>query len=235
MGKIDFPQIIKPLNRESISVSIFTMIIDSLLSQHLKPGDKLPTEAEFAEKLGVGRNSVREAIKMLYSFGVIDIRRGQGTFIAKSTSSSTILNPLLLALFAIQGSQKELTELRIMIDVGIIELVIRKANKDDIQELEAANNKLKEAAKNKATDFDKLCELDFNFHKKLLKAIRNPLITKLAEAVYTLFLTSIEETVKKDVCSAAKNHERIIKTIKKKDFDLARKILIDTLSQEKSE
>lgn len=64
-----FAESMKPLNRESVSSSIMNMITNYLLSKELKPGDKLPTESEFVQQLGVGRNSVREAIKMLSSRG----------------------------------------------------------------------------------------------------------------------------------------------------------------------
>jgi len=96
------------------------MIINYLLSKKLKPGDKLPTESEFSQQLGVGRNSLREAIKMLSSFGIIEIKRGLGTFIAKSMSSS-VMNPLILGLVFEQGTSIELFELRLLIETGAAE------------------------------------------------------------------------------------------------------------------
>ena len=88
---------IRPLNRESVTSSIINRLTDLLISGELKPGDKLPTEMELAEQLGVGRNSVREAIKMLSYLGVIEIRRGIGTFVANSMPES-VVNPLILGL-----------------------------------------------------------------------------------------------------------------------------------------
>jgi GntR family transcriptional repressor for pyruvate dehydrogenase complex len=113
---------IRPLNREPVSSSIMNLITDYILSKDLKPGDKLPTESEFSQQLGVGRNSVREAIKMLSSLGVIEIKRGLGTFIAKSISP-TIVNPLILALAFEQGTSREIFELRLLIDTGAAELL----------------------------------------------------------------------------------------------------------------
>jgi GntR family transcriptional repressor for pyruvate dehydrogenase complex len=84
MVKNNFSDSLKPLKREPISVTILNMITDNIISGTLKPGDKLPTEIELAESLGVGRNSVREAIKMVSSFGAIEVKMGSGTFIANS-------------------------------------------------------------------------------------------------------------------------------------------------------
>ena len=62
-----------------------------------KPGDKLPTETEFCQKLGVGRNSIREAIKMLAAIGVVEVFRGDGTYVATKVSPE-IFNPLIFSL-----------------------------------------------------------------------------------------------------------------------------------------
>ena len=62
---------LEPLDRQPVASTITNLLIRSLLSKQLKPGDKLPTESELAQTLKVGRNSVREAIKMLSSLGVI--------------------------------------------------------------------------------------------------------------------------------------------------------------------
>ena len=136
---------LKPLQPESISSSVMDIIVNYLLSGDLKPGDKLPTEHEFAQKLGVGRNSVREAIKMLSSIGVVEVKRGAGTFIVESMSSS-ILNPLILSLVFEQGASEELLELRLLLDTGVAALVIEKASEHDIKRLEEANQKLREEA-----------------------------------------------------------------------------------------
>lgn len=219
----------KPLNRESVSSSIMNMVINYLLSKELKPGDKLPTESEFTQKLGVGRNSVREAIKMLSSFGIIEIKRGLGTFIAKSMSAS-MMNPLILSLVFEQGSSRELFELRLLIETGAAELVIEKASDEDIEKLEETNRKLREAVESKTDDSRKLLDLDINFHHTLLEITKNPLLAKIGKAIYILFFTSIEKTVKLDPMSGYKNHQLVIDAIKKRDKELVRKTMNESLS-----
>ena len=59
-----------------------------MLNRELRPGDKIPTEAELAESMGVGRNSIREAIKILVYLGVLEIRRAEGTFVCEGFSES---------------------------------------------------------------------------------------------------------------------------------------------------
>ncbi|MGB5746958.1 MAG: GntR family transcriptional regulator, partial [Desulfobacterales bacterium] len=98
-----FSDSLKSIKRKPISAEILHMITDNILAGNLKPGDKLPTEFELAESLGVGRNSVREAIKILHSMGVIEVKMGAGTFITRSMNGS-ILEPLILSLAFEQGT-----------------------------------------------------------------------------------------------------------------------------------
>lgn len=224
-----FAETIKPLARESVSSSIVNLITDYLLSKHLKPGDKLPTETEFSQQLGVGRNSVREAVKMLSSLGVVEIKRGVGTFIAKSISSS-IMNPLILGLVFEQGASRELFELRLLIDTGAAELVIQKANDEDIRKLDEANEQLRIATETSLNERRKLLDLDINFHYTLLELTKNPFLAKIGMAVYTLFFASIEKTVILDPVGGYKNHQKVIDAIKKRDMDRIREITKESLS-----
>ena len=96
-----------------------------LLSLGFKPGDKLPTEMELAQQLGVGRNSVREAIKMLSYLGVVEIRRGIGTYVAE-TMPPSVVNPLILGLVFEQKTSREIIELRLLIETAVAEMLMQK-------------------------------------------------------------------------------------------------------------
>jgi GntR family transcriptional repressor for pyruvate dehydrogenase complex len=220
---------LEPLTREPVSSSIMNMLVNYLLSKRLKPGDKLPTEAEFSQQLGVGRNSVREAIKMLSSFGIIEIKRGLGTYISKSMSPA-VMNPLILSLVFEQGTSFELFELRLLIETGATELVIQKADAEDIQRLEEANRSLREAVERNRKDSRKRLDLDINFHHILMEITKNPLLAKIGKAIYTLFFASISKTVELDPTSGYRNHQLVIEAIRKRDEQLARKVTRESLS-----
>ena len=229
MEKTLFPESIKPLNRESVSSSIMNLITDYLLSKRLNPGDKLPTESEFAQQFGVGRNSVREAMKMLSSLGVVEIRRGVGTFIPE-TMSESVFNPTILGLVFEQGTSKELIELRLSLDICVAEMVMQKATDADIQELEAANHRLKNAAGEAALDSRGLRDLDMNFHITMLNITGNKLLIKLGKAIYTLFRASIEKSVFADPYMAFRNHQLVLEGIKKRNRKLIREFISESLS-----
>lgn len=222
-------QSIRPLNRESIPSLIIERITELIISKKLKPGDQLPTELELAQQLGVGRNSLREAIKILSYLGVVEIRRGIGTFIAESMSTS-VMNPLIMALIIEQKTSKEIIELRLLIDTAAAEIVIQKASDGDINRIEDVNNQLRKEAGKKPVNSRKLKDLDIRFHETLLELTNNNLLSKIGKSIYTLFLASIEKTVAADPIRAVKNHQLVIDAIKKRDKLLLRKIMNQSLS-----
>lgn len=220
---------IRPLNRKSIPSLIIERITELIISKKLKPGDQLPTELELAQQLGVGRNSLREAIKILSYLGVVEIRRGIGTFIAESMSTS-VMDPLIMALIIEQKTSKEIIELRLLIDTAAAEIVIQKASDEDVNRVEAVNNQLRKEASKNPVNSRKLKDLDIRFHETLLELTNNNLLTKIGKSIYTLFLASIEKTVEADPIRAVKNHQLVIDAIKKRDKLLLRKIMSESLS-----
>ena len=94
-------------------------IVRSIIGQKLKPGDKLPNEFELAKTLGVGRSTLREAIKTLVSRSVVEIRRGSGTFVSARSGVSEDplgLEPRLASLAASRCTPEELDDLMHLCD-----------------------------------------------------------------------------------------------------------------------
>jgi DNA-binding FadR family transcriptional regulator len=129
-----------------------------------------------------------------------------------------------------QGASRELFELRLLIDTGAAELVIQKANDEDIRKLDEANEQLRIATETSLNDRRKLLDLDINFHYTLLELTKNPFLAKIGMAVYTLFFASIEKTVILDPVGGYKNHQKVIDAIKKRDMDRIREITKESLS-----
>jgi GntR family transcriptional repressor for pyruvate dehydrogenase complex len=217
----DIVEDLPSIRHEAVPQLILNMIIDKVLSGRLRPGDKLPTENQFVDKLHVGRNSVREAIKVLSVLGVVEIRRGSGTYIS-TVMSSSVLEPLILSLAIDQTTPSTLVELRLMIDTGIVDLVIDKADADGVENLERANDALLAAAEAEVPDLEALRNLDLNFHFVLFELTDNPFVKKLARAIYRLFYRSIEQTVGMDPSQAYENHKLIIEAIKNKQREKVR-------------
>lgn len=209
--------------RESASSSVMNTMLHLLMEKKLKPGDQIPSEFELMEVMGVGRNSVREAVKMLSILGVVEIRKGVGSFVAKSIPPEAF-NPLVISLIFEQQIPMSLVELRILIDNGVGDLVIRKASESDINHLEIINDQILESnSENKAdSDNSELNVLDNAFHKELFRIADNPMVTKIGTAIYQLFDSAMEKSIVVNPIQAYKNHQLIIEAIRMRDNSLYR-------------
>lgn len=97
------------LRTKNISQVIIDRIVASLATGELAPGDRLPTEEEFSARLGVGKSSVREAVKILEAFGVVEIRRGDGTYIVDHFQGG-MLSPMILGMLMSEHSAEDLLD-----------------------------------------------------------------------------------------------------------------------------
>lgn len=107
---------------EQIEEEIFQYIIDTPFGV----GDKLPNEFELGERFGVGRSTIREAVKQLISKGVLEVRRGSGTYVVNTMPAD--LDPLGLQGLADKMTLAlDLVEVRLLLEPGMAEMADRKS------------------------------------------------------------------------------------------------------------
>ena len=121
-----------PLPKQSLSKMVVDKIKEGLISGELRPGDFLPSETELSERFGVGKSSVREAIKMLEALGVVEICKGNGSRI-RTAVDTTVINPLIFQLILQSGeeSREKLAEFRKMIEISVSLMAVDNAAADD--------------------------------------------------------------------------------------------------------
>jgi GntR family transcriptional repressor for pyruvate dehydrogenase complex len=153
-------------------------IKEMLLSGELKPGDRLPPEKELSEKLGLSRNSLREAVKALDVIRVLDVRRGDGTFV-------TSLEPRLLLeamSFVVDlhedSSVLELFEVRRILEPAAAAIATRRATPEDIAKLEDLLGEVTED-----TSAEALVEHDLRFHGYINDLSGNSYLSSLLESL----------------------------------------------------
>lgn len=190
-------KILKRINTKSVLQSVIDVITDSIISGELKKGDQLPSEPDLVEMLGVGRSSIREAIKILVYLGVLETRRSEGTFVSDGFNESMI-NPLVYGVFLVEGDSLEhLIEVRQMIEVGIVRLAIINKDENTLPSLKDKLDAMEEAVKKSSKDklFDNLFEADDQFHHALTLTCKNPIADKLNHIVRSLTFSVRRDTV----------------------------------------
>ena len=143
-----------------------------------KAGDKLPTEKELCESTGAGRNTVREALKILASRNVLEIRQGAGTFVSEKQGIPD--DPLGFSMVNDHVKlTKDLLQVRIMLEPQIAALAAQCAKEHEIRELEEILEEM-EAAMKKREDYS---ELDTKFHTKIAQCTHNIVMENLLPVI----------------------------------------------------
>ncbi|MDO5783992.1 MAG: FadR/GntR family transcriptional regulator [Eubacteriales bacterium] len=150
-------------------------IVRTIIGRELKPGDKLPNEFELASKLGVGRSTVREAIKILVSRNVVEIRRGAGTFV--SARSGVSEDPLgLQFLDDTTRVATDLLQLRFLIEPRLASLAAGNSTPEQLAEM----MQLCDACEKKMLAGESFAEENTSFHAAIARASGNVVVPNLA-------------------------------------------------------
>ncbi len=169
---------VKPIKTKKIYEEIVEQIKELFAQGDLKPGDKLLSEREFAERLQVSRASVREALSALEAMGLIEIKPGEGTFIRQKGVSS-IIEPLALLLLMEKDQVFELLELRKILEVEAAGLAALRATEEDVERMFEVIKKMEEDLAMGLLGE----EADFEFHFAIAEAAHNSLLMRLMNTI----------------------------------------------------
>jgi GntR family transcriptional repressor for pyruvate dehydrogenase complex len=201
---------------EAVSSKIKTLVFQGVL----KPGDRLPSEAELAKQFNVGRQTVREALRILELSGFIAVQKGFGGGpIIKDTILTNITNRFLDALEMEKIPVDEFVMARLMLEKGIVNHAIDNADERDIKALQEnlAEAMALIANKQLATD------VNFTFHALLAKASKNAVFMILEKAINAIHrnLRSRRTADFGTSKHATLTHEKILDAFIKRDRESA--------------
>ena len=202
------------LFEKKTKVSAVDLVIDSikniLIQKKILPGDLLPSEQALADSLGVGRGSVREALKILDAFGIVEIIHGDGTYIATSANKK-IFDPLIYSMIIANTDSNELIQLREMVEMGVINTIIDHAKDEDIRKLQIVHEEYEELGKRGETDIALLNACDLKFHRTMAALTNNHLIENMYNFVIDIFAPTINASF------GLERHRKIMTAIANRD------------------
>lgn len=191
-------RILQPLFTKSVVDRIIEQITQAIVERRLPPGKKIPTELELCESLGVGRNSVREAIKVLVTMGVLEIRRSEGTYVTAGFSER-MLDPILYGLILEGTDTLDLAELRVVFETGVFRYATEKRGDEDIDKLKAALEEMAVGVSVGRPDPEEVLASDLHFHRVVAAAINNPLVEKMNLVLERLTLPRRMEAIRRSI------------------------------------
>jgi GntR family transcriptional repressor for pyruvate dehydrogenase complex len=208
---------------------IVQQIEESIVKGDLKPGDQLPAERELAQRLGVSRTAVREAVKALREKGLVEAYSGRGTFVTDGTSQAARQSFDLMVKIGQQEGSPHLAELRLILEPGIAALAAARVQEEDLAAMREAVAVMDRAQKDPAA----YIEADLDFHLALAEAAANPLILSLIDSIVGLLR---EQRIKIFNVEGGPqrgqfHHKRILDAMERRDPEMARSAMRAHLEQ----
>jgi GntR family transcriptional repressor for pyruvate dehydrogenase complex len=203
-------------------------IKEMILSGELGPGDRLPPEKELSERLGLSRSSMREAVKALEVIRVLDVRRGDGTFV-------TSLEPRLLLeamSFVVDlhddSSVLELFAVRRILEPAAVALAAARVPEEAIRDLRA-----RIAAVDEGTSVEGLVDHDLDFHRAIVAQAGNGYLASLIDSLsgHTVRARIWRGlTQRNSVDRTLAEHRAIVDALERRDAELAQALTIVHIS-----
>ncbi len=199
-----------------------------ILSGELAPGDRLPPENQLGERLGLSRSSLREAIKALEVIRVLDVRRGDGTYV-------TSLEPALLLeamSFVVDlhddQSVLEIFAVRRILEPAAASLAARRATETDLEELRAIIGGVDDAS-----DVEGLVQHDLEFHRRIAVASGNSYLASLIDSLssHTVRARVWRGLTQENAVERTLNeHHDVLDAIERGDSELASAVMVQHVS-----
>lgn len=209
-----------PVVRTTLTADICRKMVSQLIRGTWGEGERIPAERELCQKLGVGRASLREALKALEIMGMIETRLGDGTYVCKR--SEFFSRPLLWAIASSsEADARELIEARTLIEVELAGLAAQHATLENLKELDEHLDRMLKAKKNP----EEFVQADVNFHLAIGRAASNSILMNALHLIRNLLQQWIlgAAVVKGVPEKACAQHKRMLLAIKNKDGVAARK------------
>ena len=221
---------LSPLRGELLYEAIQERIKRHILDSRLRPGDPLPSEAELAHQLGVGRNSLREAVKALQTLGIIEIRHGHGMFVGKLSLDNLAEGLAMRILVEFQRdlrTVREMLELRDLLESAMVMRLAGHLTPEQQAELEAHVTEMEE----RAMRGESIATADRAFHEALHRPLNNTLILQLLNVFWDVFLAIEDQLPPRPIplTETAAHHRRILDLLIAGDGVGAAKVLSDDL------
>ncbi len=173
----------KPIQNKRTFEKISTKIKKLIFQGSLKPGDKLPSEVELARRYGVGRQTVREALRVLEISGFISVQQGgAGGPIVKDTVLNTISNSFVDAIRMKKITMEEVTAVRIELEKFVVRCAVESADENDLEAMQA--NIV--AARKKINTQSHARMENFDFHILLAQSTKNEVLVIIMKSIMAL-------------------------------------------------
>ena len=216
------PNLFEQVAREPrLSDKVAGMMLETILSNRLNVGDRLPSERELGEQFGVSRTVVREAVRELVAKGVIEVRSGSGLRVA-AVAASAVSESMSLFLRGGTLDFEKVHEVRTLLEVHIAGLAAERAGPADVSALQVVHERMQA----ESGDVEAAARDDLEFHRVIALATHNELFLLLLDSIgSSLFEIRRENLGSGSAPMTLEQHAQVLDRIAAHDPDGAREAM----------
>lgn len=204
-------------NKKPLAEQVAEHILKGILENGLEAGAKIPNEFELAQAIGVGRGTIREAVKILASRQVVEIRRGAGTFV--SERQGMVDDPLGLAFLKDKTHLAlDLLTVRMLLEPEIAAMAARNATFEQIEELKRQRDRVADII----SRGENHTKEDILFHKQIAACSGNAVVEKLVPIINSSIALFVDITSARLGKETIETHREIVDCISRGDPEGAR-------------
>ena len=217
----------KSVQTNRISKAIVDQIKEAVFQKKLKPGDKLPSERQLMDQFKTSRVTIREALRTLEHFGILEIRRGAegGAFILDPNTK--LVNNFLQDMFSMGKIEiSNLTEARLAVEPFSVKLATDRITEDSLERIGLNLQETKEYLDKSNNSDARLLNLEY--HRLIAQASGNPVIFFMIDSIMDIMENNISSIIlsAKPVERTLRYHEEIYFAIKDRNANVAQDLML---------
>jgi len=224
----DESRLITPIKKTRLAEEVADRIRTLMLDGTFSPGEPLPSERHLAERFGVSRGSIRDALRTLETIGLVETRHGQGTF-PLELSVDRLVAPLASVMAYRSDLQDELLDVRRMFEPAVARAAALRATEEDLADLQ----RVLEAQRQKLKIGQSAIAEDTAFHAILARATRNRVVMSIMATLNDLLVESRTQSLlqKGRPARSIDGHEAVVAALRRRDAEGASQAMYKHIDQ----
>jgi len=221
-------RIITPIKKTRIAEEVADRIRVLMLDGTFSAGDPLPSERHLAERFGVSRGSIRDALRTLETIGLVETRHGQGTF-PLELSVDRLVAPLASVMSYRADLQDELLDVRRMFEPAVARVAALRASEEDLSDLQ----RILDTQRLKLKAGQSAISEDTAFHAILARATRNRVVMSIMATLNDLLVDSRTNSLlqKGRPARSIDGHEAVVAALRRRDAEGASQAMYNHIDQ----
>lgn len=212
---------LKAVKKVNIGDQVYAQMKEQIISGNWASGERIPSENQLMEIFGVSRGTVRQAIQKLAAVGMLETRRGEGSYVKQLGLSNYFQGAVPAALLSEEELQ-EVFKFRLLFECGVAEMAAENATDDQIHKLEKNYSKMLQSIGN----LEKYIAVDYEFHCLLGECTHNTLVSQIYKTIEDSLILSMENaTAIVGYDHGKKYHGLILKAMQDHDPEAAREAM----------